>query len=56
MYKDGFDFWADLLREYGKEEALRIANSYLDMQIHNTDTEEHIFCCELYWATQGKAA
>ena len=55
MYKDGFDFWRDLCIHYGKEDAAKMARDYLDMQIHNTDTEEHIFCCELYFAMQGNA-
>jgi len=52
MYNNGFDFWADLLRRHSRDDALQIANDYLDLQIRNTNPEEHAFCCELYRATQ----
>jgi len=50
MYNTGFDFWRDLLIKYGRQEARRIANSYLDMQAHNDSAEELQFCKELYAA------
>lgn len=52
MYDTGFDFFRDLVISYGKEEAVKLANSYLDMQIKNQDPEEFTFCCELYQAVQ----
>ena len=52
MYSTGFDFFKDLIKDYGKEQAIKLANSYLDMQIKNKDPEEFIFCCELYRAVQ----
>ena len=52
MYDTGFDFFKDLACSYGKEQAVKIANSYLDMQISNKDPQEFIFCCELYRAVQ----
>lgn len=52
MYESGFDFFRDLVMTYGREEAIGIANRYLDMQIKNTDPEEYQFCCELYQATK----
>ena len=52
MYDTGFDFFKDLVCSYGKEQAVKIANSYLDMQISNKDPQEFIFCCELYRAVQ----
>ena len=55
MYKDGFEFWADLVREYGRDIARKMAKDYLDMQIHNHDAAEHLFCCELYFAMIGNA-
>lgn len=59
MYRDGFDFLRDLICDYGKTEALRVANNYLDMQAHiygsnfsENEPEEFTFCCELYQATK----
>lgn len=52
MYNTGFDFFMDLVIAYGKTEAVKIANEYLDMQIHNNNPQEFIFCCELYRAIQ----
>ena len=51
-FDNGFNFFRDLLCCYGKEQAVKIANDYLDMQIKNTDPEEHQFCCELYHAVK----
>ena len=50
MFDTGYDFFRDLLSNYGKEEAIGIANNYLDMQIKNTNHDEFVFCCELYQA------
>ena len=52
-YETGFDFFRDLVANYGKEEAVKIANAYLDMQIHNSDPDEFTFCCELFRAIQA---
>lgn len=52
-YSTGFEFFKDLVSNYGKNESVKIANSYLDMQIHNKDPEEYTFCCELYRAVQN---
>lgn len=52
MFNNGFDFFKFLVTEYGKEEAVKLANNYLDIQIDNKDPEEFLFCCELYRATQ----
>ena len=52
MYDTGYDFFKDLIINHGKEEAVKIANSYLDMQIKNKDQQEFMFCCELYKAVQ----
>ena len=52
-YDTGFDFFCDLVANYGKEEAIKIGNSYLDMQIHNSDSDEFTFCCELFRAIQA---
>lgn len=55
-FDNGFEFYKDLLATYGKEQALFIANSYLDCQAHTKDSTkdktEYQFCCELYQATQ----
>ena len=56
MYDTGYEFFKDLCTNYGITEAVRIANSYLDLQIHNTDPEEFTFCCELYNAVKQIAA
>lgn len=48
MYDNGYEFYKDLLQQYGKEQANIIAINYLDLQIHNTDPEELQFCKELY--------
>lgn len=53
MYDNGYDFFRDLVRDFGKEQAIAMANDYLDMQIHNTDPDEFTFCCELYQATKN---
>ena len=55
MYETGFDFFRDLVKDYGKEMAISLANSYLDMQIKNTDPGEHQFCCELYKAVKDSS-
>lgn len=52
MYETGYDFFSDLVSNYGKEEAVKIGNSYLDLQIKNRDHNEFKFCCELYKAIQ----
>lgn len=52
MYDTGYDFFSDLLVNYGNDMAIEFANSYLDMQIKNKDPEEFTFCCELYKAVQ----
>lgn len=55
-FDNGFDFYRDLLATYGKEEAVKIANTYLDCQAETKDfsieKEEYQFCCELYHAMQ----
>lgn len=48
MYRTGFDFWRDMVQEYGREKAVNLAKGYLDMQIKNGDPEELRFCRELY--------
>lgn len=53
MYDNGYDFFQDLIKDFGKEQAIAMANNYLDMQLHNTDPEEFTFCCELYQATKN---
>lgn len=55
MYDTGFEFFKDLVMNYGKEAAVRMSNDYLDMQINNTDPAEFEFCCELYRAVQQVA-
>lgn len=50
-YKTGFDFWDDLRMQYGAAEAKKVANSYLDLPLGRSDTEEYTFRCELYRAT-----
>lgn len=52
MYDTGYDFFRDLVMSYGREQAVKIANDYLDMQVNNHDKDEYLFCCELYRATQ----
>lgn len=49
-YKNGFEFWRDLLIRHGRQEARGIANRYLDMQSKNTDPAEMEFCRQLYTA------
>ena len=60
-FDNGFAFFRDLLCCYGKEQAIKMANDYLDMQSHingtldnfkNNNTEEYTFCCELYQAVK----
>jgi len=58
-YETGYEFFLDLVSNYGREEGLRIANSYLDTQAHvygtkfaETLPDEFKFCQELYQATQ----
>lgn len=52
-YSTGIEFFKDLLFNYGSEEAVKIANSYLDLQIKNKDPEEFSFCCDLYNAIKN---
>ena len=54
-YRNGLDFWRDLCATYGRDDAAKMARDYLDMQIYNTDADEHFFCCELYFAMIGNA-
>ena len=53
MYSNGFEFWRELVTEFGNELARQIANDYLDLQIHNKDKSEFEFCCQLYHAMNG---
>lgn len=50
MYDNGYDFFKDLLCNYGKEEAIQIAKDYLDLSNRKGNKEEFCFCCELYQA------
>ena len=51
MYPSAYDFWLDLLLCYGKTEAVRIANSYLDLPTDGVSQEEMEFRQELYHLT-----
>ena len=55
MYNNGYEFWKDLKLQFG-DEAFRVANDYLDMQIFRvkTDAEEMQFCRELYAAINSE--
>ena len=62
QYETGFDFFMDLQKEYGTMEAVKIANSYLDIQsrvygskFREKEPEEFNFCCELFKATRQAA-
>lgn len=47
----GFDFWRDLVIQFGKEKAVPVANSYLDIPLdEEEDPDEFTFRCELYRA------
>ena len=48
MYETGYDFFRDLLTEYGKEQAIAIAKDYLDLPGRTSNVIEYTFCCELY--------
>lgn len=50
MYDTGYEFYRDMVKQYGKEQAKLTAIIYLDLQIRNTDPEELQFCKELYAA------
>ena len=56
MYKNGFEFWRDLVAQFGKVEAVRVANDYLDIRNDWNDREEYRFKCELYRAMQAERA
>lgn len=61
MFNTGFDFFRSLLCDYGKMEAVRIANDYLDTQasvygsgykFFKQNPDEYKFCVELYQAVK----
>ena len=54
MYNNGFDFFRSLKADFGTAQAIKIANDYLDMQIHNTNQDEYQFCVELYRAIKAE--
>ena len=56
MYNTGYEFFKDLCSEYGIEEAVKIANSYLDLPNRKNNPDEYSFCCELYNAVQQATA
>lgn len=65
MYTTGYEFFSDMVSEYGKKKALSLADEYLTMQeaddrksgLFKRDTEEFQFCRELWQAmTATKAA
>lgn len=57
----GADMWREYCAKYGRDEARKICNDYLDMQgrlFHSEDSkrenaDEYMFCCELF-AEMGK--
>ena len=50
----GADMWSEYCAMYGRDEARRLCNAYLDMQWENgaarADAEEMQFCRELFAA------
>lgn len=49
-YASGYDFWYDLKLQFG-EDAVKIANAYLDIPMRKDDAEELQFRKELYQAS-----
>ena len=64
MYTSGFEFFSDMVSEYGKKKALSLADEYLTMQEDNdrkhgrfkNDPEEFLFCRELWQAMTATKA
>ena len=65
MYTTGYEFFSDMVIQYGKKKALSLADEYLTMQEADdrkngrfkSDPEEFSFCRELWQAmTATKAA
>ena len=49
-YNNGSDFWRDLLIRFGRVEAVKIANDYLDLPLDRSDKGEYDFRKELFSA------
>ena len=58
MYTTGYEFFSDMVIQYGKKKALSLADEYLTMQEDDdrkngrfkSDPEEFLFCRELWQA------
>ena len=46
-YESGFAFWIDLCIQFGKHDAIQVANSYLECPVRPGDKEEEVFRNEL---------
>jgi len=46
-YSSGFAFWIDLVTQFGKKDAVQVANNYLDCPVRPGDKEEEAFRKEL---------
>lgn len=54
-YESGFAFWIDLCIQFGKEDAVHVANSYLECPVAPGDAKEEKFRSELRSAMKGDA-
>lgn len=52
-YSSGFEFWLDLVEQFGKKDAVKVANNYLECPIHPGDEEEIAFRRELRSGMEG---
>lgn len=64
MYTTGYEFFSDMVIQYGKKKALSLADEYLTMQEDDdrkngrfkSDPEEFSFCRELWQAMTATKA
>ena len=54
-YSSGFEFWLDLVEQFGKKDAVKVANNYLECPVHPGDEEEIAFRRELRSGMEGGA-
>ena len=47
QYESGYAFWLDLVIQFGKNGAVKVANNYFDCPVADGDTEEARFREEL---------
>ena len=64
MYRTGYEFFSDMVIQYGKKKALSLADEYLTMQeaddrqsgLFKKDPEEFQFCREVWQAMASTKA